>query len=338
MKTVNVAAAILIDDDRVFATQRGYGPMKDGWEFPGGKIEEGETPEQALVREIKEELATVIEVDQYFDTVEWDYPDFHLSMKCFLCHVREGSLDLLEAEDAKWLDAAHLFDVDWLSADRTIISKLQSFLFTKSAKRETNIESVEKLTDNPYLNLYHLGFHDRAGRQRHYYFVSRKNEDQLKIKTHDLKPDGICIYAVTKEAEPRIALVHEYRFPIDEYIYSLPCGLIDPGETADEAAVRELKEETGFAFEEYKGGASYMRRPFFLAPGFSDEPGQTVFGTITDTKGLKENESSEWIDVVLADKKEVRRILEEEKTSMRSAFLLHAFLKSDPREPFAFLD
>lgn len=338
MKTIAVAAAIIIEQNRVFAAQRGYGPMKDGWEFPGGKIEDGEDPKQTVVREIREELATTIEVDQYFDTIEWNYPDFHLSMQCFLCHIKNGNLDLLEAEDAKWLDASHLLDVDWLPADRTIISKLQSYLYKQPLKRETHIESVEKLTDNPFLNLYHLGFHDRAGRQRHYYFVSRKEEDQIKIRTHDLKPDGICIYAVTREAEPRIALVHEYRFPIDEYIYSLPCGLIDPGETAQEAAARELKEETGFTFEEYKGGAAYMRRPFFLAPGFSDEPGQAVFGTITDIEGRKENESSEWIEVVLADKKEVRRILEEEKTSVRAAMLMHAFLRSDPATPFAFLD
>ncbi len=204
--------------------------------------------------------------------------------------------------------------------------------------RKSHIESIERQTDNQYLNMYHLKFHDREGNDRDYYFATRNKNDKLKIRTHELTPEGICIYAVTHEKEPRLALVHEYRFPIDEYIYSLPCGLIDPGETAGQAAVRELKEETGFRFHEYKGGAAYMRRPFFLAPGFSDEPGSAIFGTIDDLDGRKENESSEWIDVLLADKKEVRRILQEEKTSVRAAFLMHAFLKSDPEQPFAFLE
>ena len=187
--------------------------------------------------------------------------------------------------------------------------------------RESHIESIEKQTDNKYLNMYHLGFHDRAGNPRDYYFATRNRDDQIKIRTHELKPEGICIYAVTKEEHPRLALVHEYRFPIDEYIYSLPCGLIDEGETPGQAAVREMKEETGFTFHEYDKGAAYLRRPFFLAPGFSDEPGTAIL-----------------IEVLLADKKEVRRILEEEKTSVRAAFLMHAFLRSDPGQPFDFLE
>ena len=203
---------------------------------------------------------------------------------------------------------------------------------------ESHIESIEKQTDNRYLNLYHLTFHDRAGAARDYYFATRNSDDRIKIRTHELSAEGICIYAVTREVEPRLALVHEYRFPIDDTIYSLPCGLIDPGETAGQAAVREMKEETGFNFHEYTGGAAYLRRPFFLAPGFSDEPGAAVFGTIDGLDGEKENESSEWIDVLLADRQEVRRILAEEKTSVRAAFLMHTFLKNRPEEPFAFLE
>ena len=99
-----------------------------------------------------------------------------------------------------------------------------------------------------------------------------------------------------------------------------------------------MKEETGFAFHEYTQGAEYMRRPFFLAPGFSDEPGSAIFGTIDGLDGKKENESSEWIDVLLADKKEVKRILQEEKTSVRAAFLMHAFLRSSEDAPFDFLE
>ncbi len=125
MKEIHVAAAVIVKGGRIFATQRGYGEFKDGWEFPGGKVESGETPEQALVREIREELNTEIAVDEYLDTVETDYPKFHLSMRCYLCHVKEGHLELLEHEAARWLDAGHLEDVDWLPADRTIIGKIK---------------------------------------------------------------------------------------------------------------------------------------------------------------------------------------------------------------------
>lgn len=103
MKTVRVVAAIIIENSKVFATQRGYGEFKDGWEFPGGKIEQGETPEEAIVREIKEELDTVVEVGELLDTVEYDYPNFHLSMDCFICKIKSGDLVLKEHEAAKWL-------------------------------------------------------------------------------------------------------------------------------------------------------------------------------------------------------------------------------------------
>lgn len=130
MKIVNVVAAIITanDDDgrkRVFATQRGYGDFKGGWEFPGGKVEAGETPEQALEREIREELDTDIEVGEYFDTIEYDYPSFHLSMRCYWCTVRSGDLVLKEHEAAKWLTKETLDSVAWLPADITIIEKIR---------------------------------------------------------------------------------------------------------------------------------------------------------------------------------------------------------------------
>lgn len=128
MKTVNVVAAIIIKDKKIFATQRGYGEFKDGWEFPGGKVEKGETPENAIVREIKEELDTVIEVKEYFDTVEYDYPNFHLSMKCYICTVVSGKLELLEHEAAKWLDKDSLDSVAWLPADLGLVDKLKDYL------------------------------------------------------------------------------------------------------------------------------------------------------------------------------------------------------------------
>lgn len=128
MKTIHVVAAIIKDGDKIFVTQRGYGEFKDGWEFPGGKVEKGETSEQAIVREIKEELDTTIQVEKYFDTVEYDYPNFHLSMDCFICTIQKGNLTLLEHESAKWLNKDTLHSVDWLPADLGLISKLEQIL------------------------------------------------------------------------------------------------------------------------------------------------------------------------------------------------------------------
>lgn len=126
MKTINVAAAVIINDNRIFATQRGYGQWKDWWEFPGGKIESGESPEEALRREIREELATEIIVGDLLTTVEYDYPDFHLSMQCFLCKTASGNLTLLEHEDARWLTKDELDSVNWLPADKNVIALLKS--------------------------------------------------------------------------------------------------------------------------------------------------------------------------------------------------------------------
>lgn len=130
MKTVQVVAAVIREGGRVFATQRGYGPYKDGWEFPGGKIEPGETPEAALIREIREELDTEIAVREKLMQVEYDYPDFHLSMGCYLCAVRFGHLTLKEHEAARWLAMDELDTVDWLPADRAVIA----FLRERSAR------------------------------------------------------------------------------------------------------------------------------------------------------------------------------------------------------------
>lgn len=125
MKTVKVVAAIIQDGNKIFATQRGYGDFKDGWEFPGGKIEQGETPQEALVREILEELDTEIEVGELLDTVEYDYPQFHLSMDCFMCTVKSGELVLKEHEAARWLNKDTIDSVDWLPADQGLIVKIK---------------------------------------------------------------------------------------------------------------------------------------------------------------------------------------------------------------------
>ena len=128
MKTLNVVAAVICEGDRILATQRGYGEHKDRWEFPGGKIEPGETPREALIREIREELKTEIVPGELITTVETDYPSFHLSMQCFLCTIKEGSPVLIEHEAAKWLSYDELDSVDWLPADRIVVEEIKRIL------------------------------------------------------------------------------------------------------------------------------------------------------------------------------------------------------------------
>lgn len=128
MKTINVVAAVIMKDGKVFATQRGYGEFKDGWEFPGGKVEAGESPEEALRREIREELEVEVNVGDLIDTIEYDYPAFHLSMKCYACTIAGGSPHLLEHEAARWLYADQLDSVAWLPADITLIPKIAELL------------------------------------------------------------------------------------------------------------------------------------------------------------------------------------------------------------------
>ncbi|MBS6643908.1 MAG: (deoxy)nucleoside triphosphate pyrophosphohydrolase [Clostridiaceae bacterium] len=133
MKTIRVVAAVMkaankSGEPMIFATQRGYGELKGGWEFPGGKIEEGETPQQALIREIEEELDTKIAVGNLIDTIEYDYPTFHLSMDCFWCEIISGNLELKEHEAARWLTKDKLDSIEWLPADITLIDKIKTGL------------------------------------------------------------------------------------------------------------------------------------------------------------------------------------------------------------------
>lgn len=128
MKTIEVVAAIIIKGNQVFATQRGYGEFKGGWEFPGGKIEAGECPQEALRREIKEELDAEISVGELLETVEWDYPSFHLTMHCFICRLESESLHLNEHEDAAWLTRETLDSVKWLPADLALLEEIRRIL------------------------------------------------------------------------------------------------------------------------------------------------------------------------------------------------------------------
>lgn len=137
MKPLEVVAAVILHGNKVFCTQRGYGEFKDMWEFPGGKMEPGESPQEALKREIKEELATEIEVGVFIHTIEWDCPKFHLTMHCFFCRVVKGHLQLLEHEAARWVEKDKLDEVDWLPADRTIVPILKKIF-------SNNLECAEK--------------------------------------------------------------------------------------------------------------------------------------------------------------------------------------------------
>ena len=128
MKQIEVVAAIIRKGDKIFATKRGYGDYKDGWEFPGGKMETGETPEEALRREIWEELETRITVESLLQTVEWDYPQFHLTMHCYWCRIESGNLTLKEHEAARWLAKDELESVAWLPADLTLLPAIQTAL------------------------------------------------------------------------------------------------------------------------------------------------------------------------------------------------------------------
>lgn len=133
MKNITVSGAVIVRENvngikEVLSTQRGYGEYKGGWEIPGGKIEPGETPEQCIVREIKEELATEVKAEKEIGVVEYDYPTFHLTMHCILCSLVSGKLELLEHEDAKWLTKENLMSVDWLPADKLILSKISEVL------------------------------------------------------------------------------------------------------------------------------------------------------------------------------------------------------------------
>ena len=181
-----------------------------------------------------------------------------------------------------------------------------------------NIGAVKKQTNNRHLNLYHIDALDRNGDSFDYYFASRNPEERLKLYTKSLDPEGIVIYALTKEASPRLVLIQEYRYPLDAEVYALPAGLVDPGETPGQAAC--------------------FRRPFYMGPGFTDETSCAVFGTVEISDGAAVCEATEVIRTVLADREEVRRILSEERVSLRGAYLMMQYLHMNEEEPFAFLE
>lgn len=199
-------------------------------------------------------------------------------------------------------------------------------------------KGIQKLSDNRFLNLFHLDALTDSGRNFDYYFVSRRKETELKLLTKDINAEGVVIYPILKDEPDKIVMIRQYRYPLDDFLYELPAGLIDEGETPQQSAVREMKEETGLDFTVYTGGNDTYRRPFFMGPGFTDESCNAVFGFAEGEVNRDTMEDTETIQVIIVDKKEAARILREEKVSLRAAYLLINFLHSDINEPFKFLD
>ena len=201
-------------------------------------------------------------------------------------------------------------------------------------KNTPKYTGIRKLTDNKFLNLYEMDALTDSGKPFHYYFASRNKEEVLPIITGKLQSNGIVIYPVMKDTPDKLVMIRQYRYPVDE----LPAGLIDEGENAQQAAVREMREETGLLFEPYEGGCQAFRRPVYLGAGMTDETSTTVFGFATGEITGRFKEDTESIEVLLVDKREALRILQEERLSLRAAFLLMQFLQTDKKAPFAFLN
>ncbi len=202
----------------------------------------------------------------------------------------------------------------------------------------TRILSVEKRTDNHFVNLYEIKFENRVGHERKYFIASRaKDVEELKLKTKQNRPDGVIIYSLYGELHDRMVLVRQYRVSIDAYLYELPAGLVDEGETFAQAGARELKEETGLDFEPLEVDEMY-HKPFFTTVGMTDESCATVYGYAhgsVSKEGLEDNED---LEVVLADRAEAARILREERVSMNCGYLIMHFLHHTEEDPFYFLN
>lgn len=199
-------------------------------------------------------------------------------------------------------------------------------------------EGVKKMTDNAFLNMYEADGVDRDGKHFPYYFVTRRDQAQMEFHTREFRADGVVVYALMEDNPEKIVLVRQYRYPLNDYLYELPAGLVDAGEDGSSTAIREMKEETGLDFTIYEGGNPACRRVFAQAQGLADECDQMVFGYARGEVSLAGNESQEEMEVVIADKVMAKRILEEEKVSIRAAFMLMHFLRSDAKAPFAFLE
>ena len=198
------------------------------------------------------------------------------------------------------------------------------------------IHSVEKLTDNKFVNLYNVKATSVHNTPVSYFVASRaKSIEKMKLTTRENNPDGVIIYSIYGEKRDKVVLVRQYRYTLGDYIYEFPAGLVEPGEDFHEGAVREMKEETGLVFEPLKVDPAY-EKPYFTTVGMTDESCATVYGYSSGEISAEAQEDSEEIEVVLADREEVKRILREEKVAIMCSYMLMHFLSDE--EPFAFLD
>lgn len=199
------------------------------------------------------------------------------------------------------------------------------------------VHDVKQLTSNKYLNLFELDMLYDTGKHSTYYVSSRAKEiEGLKLKTRKNTPDGVIIYSLYGENQDKVVLIRQYRCPLDGYIYEFPAGLVDEGETLEEAGVRELKEETGLDFVPVPAKDMFCK-PFFTTVGMTDESCGTIYGYASGVPSKAGQEESEEIEIVLADKAEVRRILKEENVAIMCAYMLMHFLNSEPGHAFDFL-
>ena len=199
----------------------------------------------------------------------------------------------------------------------------------------SKIRSVTKMTENPFLNMYYLDAENRLGGDVNYYVASRASSvEEMKLVKKDHRPDGVAIYSLYGEKRDRIVLVRQYRYAIDDYIYEFPAGLVEKSEDYCSAAIRELREETGLNLEPLKV-PEYLEKPTYTTIGMTDECCSMVYGYASGTVSTEGEEDSEEIEVVLADRKEAKRILEEENVAMMCAYMLMHFVASP--DPFYFL-
>lgn len=197
------------------------------------------------------------------------------------------------------------------------------------------IKKIEQMTKNPFVNLYNMEVEHKNGKQSFYYVASRaKTPDDLELSRREQRPDGVVIYGLYGEKHDKVVLIRQYRYPLDNYVYEFPAGLVEAGEDYHEAAVREVREETGLYLHPFKVDEIY-ERPYYMTVGMTDECCATVYGYCDGEVRADLMEESEEIEVVLADREEVRRILKEERVSIVCAYMLMHFLQNE--EPFSFL-
>lgn len=200
------------------------------------------------------------------------------------------------------------------------------------------VKGVTRQTENRFLNLYEFQAERRNGKVAPYFVASRAvSEEQLKARSEEMNPDGVIIYGVYGERKDKLVLVKQFRYPINDYVYEFPAGLVEQGEDMLEAAIREMHEETGLAFVPRKADNAYSK-PFFTSTGMTDECCGTVYGYCSGNPSNSHQEESEDIEVILADKEECKRILREEKVAIKCAYMLMHFIHCKEEDPLDFLD